>query len=200
MKTAQILVAGATLACALAATPALATISIYAVTLNGASESPANASPGVGTATITFDSVLSTMRVQATFSGLLGNVTASHIHCCTANAGTGTAGVATVTPTFTGFPSGVTSGSYDNTFNMLASTGSWNNAFVTAHGGTKASAFVDLLAGAAAGKAYLNIHSNLFPSGELRGFLTPVPEASSYAMMLGGLAVVGALARRRRAA
>lgn len=41
------------------------------------------------------------------FSGLLGNVTASHIHCCTAAAGTSTAGVATMTPTFTNFPSGV---------------------------------------------------------------------------------------------
>jgi hypothetical protein len=192
-----VLALAATAALALAA-PAQATISIYAVTLNGANESPSNASPGVGTATITFNSVLSTMRVQASFSGLLGNVTASHIHCCTAVAGTSTTGVATVTPTFTGFPSGVTSGSYDHTFNMLAASGSWNNAFVTAHGGTQALAFADLLAGAAAGKAYLNIHTNVVPGGEIRGFLTAVPEPETWALMVGGLALLGAAARRRR--
>jgi hypothetical protein len=57
-----------------------------------------------------------------------------------------------------------------------------------------------MLAGINAGKAYLNIHTSTFGGGEIRGFLVPVPEASSWAMMLGGLAAVGALARRRRAA
>jgi len=186
-------------ALSLAATlPAQATISVFNVTLSGPNESPPNASPGVGTGTVTFDSVLSTMRVQASFSGLQGNTTNAHIHCCTTNPGLSTAGVATVTPTFTGFPAGVKSGSYDNTFDMLAVTGSWNAAFVTANGGTQASAFTALLAGANAGKAYLNLHSTTYAGGEIRGFLAPVPEASTYAMMLAGLVGVGAVARRRR--
>ena len=82
----------------------------YSATLDGASESPSNASPGTGTATVTFDTVLHTMSVQSNFSGLLGTVTAAHIHCCTATPGVGLAGVATTTPTFTGFPLGVTAG------------------------------------------------------------------------------------------
>ena len=47
--------------------------------------------------------------------------------------------VATTTPTFPGFPPGVTSGTYDNTLDTsLASA--FNPAFVTDHGGTAAGA------------------------------------------------------------
>ncbi len=179
-------------------TPAQAEIKVFSVNLSGANEATPNLSTGTGTATITFDTSLSTMRVQASFSDLVNNSTNAHIHCCTASPGTAAAGVATVTPTFTGFPSGVKSGSYDNTFNML-DAGSWNAAFITGNGGTAASAFTALLAGATAGQAYLNIHSAApYTSGEIRGFLAPVPEASTYAMMLAGLVAVGALASRSK--
>src|ERR1035437_2093860 len=90
-----------------------APISYFAI-LNGPSEFPPNASPGTGFATVTIDQVVNTMLVDVTFAGLAGTTTASHIHCCTAVPDTGTAGVATTTPTFTGFPSGVTSGSYSH--------------------------------------------------------------------------------------
>ena len=92
--------------CLLAATvamPAAAQKSVYTAVLNGPSESPANTSPGTGSATVTIDSDLSTMRVQESFSGLLAGVTASHIHCCTTIADTGTASVATRTPHIFGF-------------------------------------------------------------------------------------------------
>jgi hypothetical protein len=147
---------------------------IYWVSLSGPNEVPANNSPGVGKAIITIDAVSNTMRVQATFSGLLAGVTASHIHAATAVAGTGTAGVATTTPTFTGFPSGVTAGTYDHTFNMLLSS-SYNPAYITANGGTPASAWTALRTAISAGKSYLNIHSTQFPAGEIRGFLNLCP-------------------------
>ena len=67
---------------------------------------------------MTIDDAAFTMRVESTFSGLTGITTASHIHCCTAVASTGTAGVATQTPSFVGFPLGVTSGTFDSTFDM----------------------------------------------------------------------------------
>jgi len=108
------------------------------------------------------------MTVNVVFSGLTSPDTASHIHCCIS--APGTTGVATTTPTFTGFPSGVTSGSYSHTFDML-NAASYNPAFVTAHGGTPASAAVALLAGMTAGQTYLNIHTVQFPGGEIRGFL-----------------------------
>jgi hypothetical protein len=146
----------------------------YWVSFSGSAEVPPNNSTGIGKALITIDAVANTMRVQATFSGLLAGVTASHIHAATAVAGTGTAGVATTTPTFTGFPSGVTSGTYDNTFNMLLAS-SYNPSYVTANGGTPASAWTALRTAIGAGKAYHNIHSTLFPAGEIRGFLNACP-------------------------
>jgi len=147
---------------------------IYWVSLSGPAEAPPNNSPGTGKALITIDAVANTMRVQTTFSGLVAGVTASHIHAPTAVAGTGTAGVATTLPTFPGFPSGVTAGTYDQTFNMLLAS-SYNPSYVTNNGGTTASAFAALRAAISAGKAYLNIHSTTFPGGEIRGFLNLCP-------------------------
>ncbi|OYW28321.1 MAG: hypothetical protein B7Z51_08260, partial [Methyloversatilis sp. 12-65-5] len=46
------------------------------------------------------------------------------------------------------------------------------------------------------GKAYLNLHSSEFPGGEIRGFLAPVPEPETYALMLAGLGLIGWAARR----
>lgn len=180
----------------MSALPAFAHEEIFYATLSGAAEALPTGSPGTGFATVTFDLDLLTMRVETTFSGLVGTDTASHIHCCTSIAGTSTAGVATVTPTFTGFPSGVTSGSYDHTFDMTLAS-SYNSAFISANGGTVTSAFNTLLSGVESGKAYLNIHTTAFPGGEIRGFLAAVPEPSSYAMLFAGLGLIGAMARRR---
>ena len=147
---------------------------IYWVNLSGPNEVPVNNSPGTGKALVTIDVAANTMRVQATFSGLLAGVTASHIHAPTAVAGTGTAGVATTTPTFTGFPSGVTFGTYDQTFNMLLAS-SYNPSYVTNNGGTPGSAWAAFRTAVSAGKSYLNIHSTQFPAGEIRGFLNACP-------------------------
>ena len=167
----------------------------YSVTLDGPSESPANVSPGVGNGTVVFDTVAHTMAVSFSFFGLTGTTTASHIHAATAVALTGTAGVATTTPTFAGFPLGVTAGTYNNTLDMTNAS-SYNPSFVTANGGTPASAEVAMQAAAAAGKSYLNIHTTTFPGGEIRGFLLPVPEPASVSLLAIG-AGMGLLRRRR---
>jgi len=155
---------------------------VYYTTMTGPNEFPTNTSPGIGKAVITIDGNL--MRVEATFSGLVAQTaaglpsgtTASHIHAPTAIplSLTSTAGVATQTPTFAGFPLGVREGTYDHTFDMTQNS-SYNPAYITANGGTAASAFTALKTAIAAGKSYLNIHSNAFPSGEIRGFLLPCP-------------------------
>jgi hypothetical protein len=181
---------------AVAAPLAQAELVVYSATLNGAAEAPANASPGFGTATLTIDTLAHSMLVDVVFSGLLGNTTASHIHCCTAVADTGTAGVATQLPNFSGFPLGVTSGTYSNTFDLTLAS-SWNPAFITNHGGTPALAELDLLTGLDGEQAYLNIHTNQFPGGEIRGFLVrDVAEPGSLALV--GLAVGGLMHVRRR--
>ncbi|MBD9359887.1 CHRD domain-containing protein [Methylomonas fluvii] len=170
----------------------------YAVVLSGPNEAPTNSSPGLGSGTVTFDLDLVTMRVNFSFSGLQGNTAAAHIHCCTSVAGAATAGVASQTPSFVGFPLGVTSGSYDHTFDLSLAS-SYNATFITNNGGTVSSALNALLAGADAGKAYLNIHTNLFPGGEIRGFLQPAAVPVPAAIWLFGSVVgVFSLSHRRR--
>lgn len=63
---------------------------VFIQSLSGPAEAPPNASPGTGTSTITYDSTAHTLRVQVTFSGLLANTTAAHIHSATAVPGAGT--------------------------------------------------------------------------------------------------------------
>jgi hypothetical protein len=86
---------------------------------------------------------------------------------------------------------GVREGTYDHSFDMTQNS-SYNAAYITANGGTAASAFTALKIAIAAGKSYLNIHSNAFPSGEIRGFLLPCPTITvsipnSFALNLGVL-------------
>jgi hypothetical protein len=168
---------------------------VFTTTLSGANEVPGTGSAGTGSAVITINGHM--MTVNITFSNLSGNTTASHIHCCQP-VGTN-AQVATTTPTFPGFPLGVQSGTYLQTFDLTLAS-SYNPAFITAHGGTVTQAEADLIAGMLAGQSYLNIHTNLFPGGEIRGQLAPVPEPVTLLLLGTGLAgTVGAVRRRRRA-
>ena len=162
-----------------AAVPAHAITTVYTAVLTGPAEAPPNNSPAFGLGIVTFDSVASTMKVNEQYFGLTGGaVTGAHIHCCTTVANTGTAPVV-VDFVASGFPT-TSFGNFDFTFTLAPSL------------------FATLTAGAAAGQAYLNIHTTALPGGEIRGFLTaPVPEPASYALLLGGLAAVGWFARRK---
>jgi hypothetical protein len=167
----------------------------YSAFLSGPNESPPNASPGTGFAQVDIDTVAQTMHVHVTFSNLTTNTTASHIHATTASPGTGTAGVATTTPTFANFPLGVTSGTYDNTLDLTQAS-SYNPQFVMANGNSVAAAETALLSAIASDQAYLNIHTTMFGGGEIRGFLLPVPEPSSVVIL--GTGVLGVIAWRWR--
>jgi hypothetical protein len=174
-----------------------AAVITYHADLNGSSEAPSNNSPGTGSATVKYDNVLHTMSVSVDFSGLVGNTTASHIHAATAIPDAGTAGVATVVPNFTGFPLGVKNGTYAHTFDMTLAS-SYNPAYVTAKGsvGAAETALADALA---SGKSYLNIHTQSFGGGEIRGFLHAVPEPGSTGVITGIAAALLAFVRRRKA-
>jgi len=192
-RLALFLVVGAALL--LPARPIDASPITFVATLIGANESPPTGSPGTGHATVILDPVANTLHVDVTFSGLEAGTTASHIHCCLPSPEVPgvNVGVATTVPTFPGFPLGMTSGTYSHDFSLL-DPATYNPAFVPLEGGTIPLARNALVAGIEGGETYLNIHTTLFPNGEIRGFL--VPEAATLLLLSAGLAGLAGVAWR----
>jgi hypothetical protein len=160
---------------AAASLPVSATTTTFIASLSSIGE-PVPTSTATGFATVSFDDVLSKVSVQMSFAGIANSSAFGHIHCCTAVAGTGNAGV-------------------NLGFNALpaATAGLYTDSFTLASG-----AFNTLFTGVSAGKAYVNIHTpGTYASGEIRGFLAPIPEPETYALMLAGLGAVAWAARRR---
>lgn len=169
----------------------------YQAFLDGPSESPPNASPGTGFATLTYDDVAHTMHIDVSWSDLFGTTTIAHIHAPTLVPFTSTASPATQVPSFVGFPVGVTSGNYDNTFDLTLAA-SWNAGYITANGGTPAGAEAAFAQHLAEGRAYLNIHTSAFQGGEIRGFFI-IPEPATLVPAAIGTIVLAGYRWRRRA-
>ncbi len=175
------------------ATCANATIYTYTATMDGPSESPANASPGTGSATIIYDDIAKTLGINANFTGLTGTTTQAHIHGLTASPFLSTAGVAVTPGTLPGFPTGVTSGTYLTTLD-LTQTATYTSTFITNSGGTVAGAEAALFSGFNTGRTYFNIHSSTFGGGEIRGFIVPEPSS----LCLAALTCMALAGRKRR--
>ncbi|HTO04152.1 MAG TPA: CHRD domain-containing protein, partial [Opitutus sp.] len=114
----------------------------------------------------------------------------------------GNAGVATQISTFTGFPAGVTEGTYNNAFDLSLAT-SYNPSFLAnaINMGSTATAEATLIGAMEGGHAYLNIHTDYRPSGEIRGYIARrVPDSSStFALLIPGfLMAIGFTCRKRR--
>ena len=85
-----------------------------------------------------------------------------------------------------------------NVLNLAAAT-SYNPSYITANGGTPATAEIALANAMSSGQAYWNIHSTTFGGGEIRGFLVAAPEPSSLALLGFGAAALVATSRNKRA-
>jgi hypothetical protein len=174
-----------------------ATLINFQFHLSPANEVPPTASTATGFVDLDLDTIAQTLGGHIVFSGLTSNTAAAHIHCCLPSPFQTNAnvGVATLLPAFPGFPLGVTSGTDDFLLNLSLAS-SYNPAFITAQG-SLANAEAALISGLIAGETYLNIHTTMFPGGEIRGFVA-VPEPMTASLLVLGLAVATFVARRRR--
>jgi hypothetical protein len=146
-----------------------ATYSLFA-SLDGSQEVPANASPGTGTGLVTYDDVTNLLNWNITFSGLLAGATASHFHGPAAPGVN--AGVQVTIPL--GLSAGMTSG-------VLIGSATINDTQET-------QLLSDLW--------YINIHTSLYPGGEIRGQVEVVPIPA--ALWLFGSGLLGLVAFTRR--
>ena len=172
----KLIAAGTLAAMLLTAASAQAATFTFTTMMTGAAEFPPVTSPAYGSAQVTFDDAALSVTVSETWADLLGGATVNHIHVATMPGGVG--GVAL------GFPIP----------NPSPSTGSFYGVFTLG-----SASFDSLLMNTNAGLAYVNLHSTAFPSGEIRGFLAPIPEPETYALMALGLGFVGLWTRRRQA-
>lgn len=152
---------------------AFAALLPFQATLNGLQEVPANASPATGSASILFDDVTKELSWNISFSDLMSAATAAHFH---GPAGPGVnASVQAAIPGVMGLVSGTVSGS----------------ALLTL--GQEADLFSELF--------YINIHTSVFPGGEIRGQVlrqqnVPVPEPATTWLM--GSTLLGWMAWRKK--
>lgn len=124
----------------------------FVATLNGAAESPAKNVPGTGTATIIKSG--GTYTYTITFSGMTGAVAAGHIH--------GPAPVGANANVIV--PFNVTG---------AGTTGTITGTFTSTNTATISNDSLDVLM--KTGNAYVNLHTQANPGGEIRGQLLQQP-------------------------
>jgi hypothetical protein len=136
--------------------------------LLGSEEVPPTGSTVTGTISGTYDDVANMLMINAVAGPFSTATNGAHIH----NAAFGVNG-----PII--FNLGGTGGTSYNTSNMFTLT---------------AAQETELLAN----RYYVNVHTQTFPGGEIRGQLNPVPEPATMLALAGGAAALVARRRRRK--
>jgi hypothetical protein len=160
-------------ACFLIST-ARADILTFGVVLDGFQEIPPNSNPGVGDAELTLDTSSGYVNIATnggSYQDLVGNSSAVSING-PAGYGTNAAVILALTLASPGTQSGLFSGN-----------GTLSSANITAMINTN---------------TYINIRSNVYPSGEIRGQIVLVPEPTSVALVCLGLSGLLIFRRRRK--
>ncbi len=162
----------------LLASVALAQAQMFTIHLDGAQDG-GGLRQGSGDGTLTLSGTSLTFN-NILYSGLSAPVSAGHIHGPAAP-GVSVGVIYALTPTFT--PTGSTSGAINGTLNLIPNP--VPNYSVDQQ-----------LADVNNGLWYINLHNSMFPAGEIRGQILPVPEPSTLA--LAGLGLGGLLLWRAR--
>lgn len=165
----------------------------YRAVASGPAEDIPNGSPGSSVSSFEIDDL--TLRAEVPFRDLSSPTISAHIHCCTVDA---FRGVGPVAIPFTDFPLQVTAGAYTASFD-LGAPAVYDPDFLAANGGTPQLASGALIDAFNGNQAYVNIHTERYTGGEIRGFAVaaPIPEPHTWAMMGMGLGMLALLARRR---
>ena len=160
--------------CCLTSFAANANLILFGASLSGAMEVPPHMTPGTGLGTVLLDDVLDTITVNLTWQDLTTPAVAAHIH----NPAPPGVNAPIIFPLDLGASAGMTSGAIAE--KMFAIT---------------AAQIIDLTSNL----FYFNVHSTLYPGGEIRGQITRVPEPASLALMgLGLLVLAVGLKRKKR--
>lgn len=145
---------------------------VYIANLSSAQEVPSNPTSGTGFGTVTLNSAENQILVNLTWQGLTGQTIMGHIHGPALEGVNAPVLIPFWTPT-----------------NPLPAAGSFTGSF------SVSSTVVGYLK---AGQLYMNIHTDLYPGGEIRGQLHAVPEPATMLLLGTGLAGLGASIRKRR--
>lgn len=186
---------GAALFCVLVAstTANAATLNFTApLGLTGGQEVPVKVTSATGTGTASYDTGTLLLDVKLIWTGLSAAATAAHIHCCS---GPGVNSIVAVDFVPAGFPN-TTSGMFAHSFD-LGNAASYGATFLANNGGSVDAARATLLAGLSGGLAYFNIHNTVYPGGEIRGDIAPVPLPAGLLLFGSGVLAVFGVARRR---
>lgn len=165
----------------------------YRAVASGPAEDIPNGSPGSSVSSFEIDDL--TLRAEVPFRDLSSPTISAHIHCCTTDA---FRGVAQIAVALADFPLAVRAGEYSRTFD-LGDAAIYDPAFLAAYGGTPQLASGALIDAFNANQAYINIHTERYPGGEIRGFAVaaPIPEPATWGMLGLGLGVLALYGRRR---
>jgi len=177
----------------LAAVPAGA-VTTFTASLSSLNEVPIVESPGGGLGTLTLATDQNSFTILETYRNLSSNAVGAHVHCCSRPGANAPIAINFMVP-------GGLSGTITGTFDLTQAT-TYTAGFLNANGGTAVSARTAFLTGLNGGLAYLNIHTQSNPGGEIRGQLAQavgnVPEPATWAMMIAGFGMVGGAARHRQ--